>query len=181
MNLLKCKISNSTTRCNDCIKKSTTCKHPQILIDPNVFIAKYLLEKDTYNLASKFIEKHRRKHRIVITHLGYGEILNRIFKNKDEFDTFYEVRSAILKDLYSFECIETPFGKPDFDCILDALLETQFRSIGNRDKVHIATAVYHKVTFCSFDEKIHDDIELINSTIDPITTNKTFKWHHIKK
>lgn len=159
----KCKHGERGS-CEKCEKQNTKrCILKPILTDASV-LSSIFLEQEQTGQAIDFIEKNREKYVIVSTDLILGEVLYRALEEE-------KAASGLAKamEMGKYDGIEKwylPFGDVGYQGILDTLIKESSLRCGSNDRVHIAFAIFKGIKFATFDDKIEDSVEKINSALE---------------
>ncbi len=173
-NLLKSCYHNKKTLCNVCDISETKCVLKPILADANIILSKYLEETNTQR-AIEFLNKNRYSHRVIVTSLVLGEVMKKILETNDQrLDSEF---GTIATDLRHFEYRDINYTDDEFLDILSIICGLDLHC-GERDKVHIASAIHLKIALASFDKGINKtDAEKINKALKD--TDYKFKLYNL--
>lgn len=164
-NLLKSCHHNKKIFCNHCDISETKCTLKPILADANIILSKYLEETNTQK-AIDFLNKNRYSHRVIVTSLVLGEVMKIIVESNDErLDAEF---GNIANDLRHFEYRDVNYSDDEFLEIFSIICGLDLHC-GERDKVHIASAIHLKIELASFDKGMNKtDAEKINKALKDI-------------
>jgi len=146
--------------CNNC-QKANKCQLPLTLCDADVISSAFLDEENTGD-ANDFLGLNRRKLRIAFTNEIAGETLRALIAETKNEELLKDTLIDLAKQLNGFKFLEPVYHDSEFMDILQRLFQSKELRCGDTDRLHIATAIYCKMKFFTFDEKIKEDKDTIN-------------------